>query len=99
MPKSGNVCGRRYKDSICDHFKKLTDLCKQLTAMGRSMPNAEFASILMGSLPPSYAPTLSGIAAASEISGLTPTVAVVKKLAVDEYDRCTLKAGKADDEA
>jgi hypothetical protein len=87
------------EDSIRDHFEKLADLREQLAAMGRSVPDAEFTSILMGSLPPSYAPTLSGIAAAAEISAATPTVAVVKKLAVDEYDRRMLKDGKAQDEA
>jgi hypothetical protein len=87
------------EDSVHDHFEKLADLCEQLTVMGRSVPDVEFAQILMGLLPPLYAPTLSGIAAAAEISATSPTVASVKKLAVDEYDRCALNNGKVQDQA
>ena len=88
------------EDSVCDHFNYLSDLHEQLAAMSKSMPYSEFVLILMGSLPPSYQPTLSGIAAAAELSAMTPTVAVVTKHAVDEFDRRTLlKDGKAKDEA
>ena len=87
------------EDSVRAHLELLADLHKQLAAMGHSVADAEFTSILMGSLPPSYAPTLSGIATAAKISATVPTVAVVKKLAVDEYDRHTLRASKGQDEA
>ena len=87
------------KDSMDNHFKKLADLHKQLAAMGRTVPDIEFTQILMGSLPPSYAPMLSGIAVAAETSAISPTVASVKKLAVDEYDGCSLNDGKAQDQA
>jgi transposase InsO family protein len=87
------------EESVCEHFEKLATMREQLAAMGKSVPDTEFASILMGSLPPSYASTLSGIAAAAEISNTTPTVSSVRKLAVDEYDRRTLNNGKAQDEA
>ena len=50
----------------------------------------------MGSLPPFYLPILSGIAIATELSATIPNVSIVTKLAVDEFDRCTLlKDGKA----
>src|ERR1700761_7663382 len=66
--------------------------------MGKSVSEAKFASILMGSLPPLYQPTLSSIAAA-EMSAMTPTVATVTKLAMDRYDRHTLVSGKPQDQA
>ena len=87
------------EDSVREHFERLADLREQLAAMGKSVSDAEFASILMGSLPPSYQPTLSGIAAAAEMSTTTPTVATVTKLAIDEYDRRTLTSGKPQDQA
>jgi len=84
------------EDSICKHFEWLTDLHQQLAAMGKTVPDSKYASILMGSLPPS---TLSAISVAAEMSGTTPTPAIVTKLATDEYDQCTLRGGKAQDEA
>ena len=87
------------EDSICKHFEWLTDLHQQLAAMGKTVPDSKYASILMGSLPPSYQPTLSAISVAAEMSGTTPTPAIVTKLATDEYDRCTLRGSKAQDEA
>ena len=82
-----------------EHFEKLKDFREQLVAMGKSISDDEFALILMGSLPPLYQLTLSGIAAAAEISAMTPSAATVTKLAVDEYDRCTLDNGKTHDQA
>jgi transposase InsO family protein len=90
-------CGE--EDNVCEHFERLAEMCEQLAAMGKSVSDNEFASILMGSLPSSYAPTLSGIAAAAEISATTPTEATVTKLALDEYDRRTLGNDKSQDQA
>jgi hypothetical protein len=90
-------CGE--EDNVCEHFKRLADMCEQLAAMGKLVSDDEFASILMGSLPSSYALTLSSIAAAAEISAMTPTVATVTKLALDEYDRRTLGNDKPQDQA
>lgn len=64
-------CGE--EDNVCEHFERLAEMCEQLAAMGKSVSDNEFASILMGSLPSSYAPTLSGIAAAAEISAWAMT--------------------------
>ncbi len=87
------------EDSVREHFEWLTDLRQQLAAMGKTVPDSKYALILMGSLPPSYQPTLSAISVATEMSGTTPTPAIVTKLATDEYDRRTLRGGKAQDEA
>jgi hypothetical protein len=90
-------CGE--EDNVCEHFEQLAEMHKQLTAMGKSVLDNEFVSILMGLLLSSYAPTLSGIAAAAEISTMTPTEATVTKLALDEYDRHTLGNDKSQDQA
>jgi hypothetical protein len=86
-------------ESVREHFERLGDMHEQLAAMGKSIADEEYASILMGSLPASYAPTLSGISAAAEISATTPTVVMVTKLAIDEYDRRTLGNDKSQDQA
>ena len=86
------------EDRVREHFEWLADLREQLVAMGKSVSDAEFALILMGSLPPLYQPTLSGISAAAEMSTTTPTVATVAKLAINEYGRHTLISGKPQDQ-
>ena len=59
----------------------------------------EYAMILIGSLPVSYAGMLNLIAASTEMSRMAASPAVVTKLATDEYDCCTLQNNKAQDEA
>ena len=86
-------------DSVREHFDKLANLREQLAAMGKSVPDIEYASIIMGSLPESYAAMLGSIAAAAELSGHAVSSAVVVKIATDEYDRRTLESGKTKDEA
>jgi LTR polyprotein gag-polypeptide-like protein len=86
-------------DNIRKHFDKLADLKEQLATMGKSIPNSEYASILMGSLPTSYASMLGSIAPSAEMSGMAVSPAVVVKLATDEYDQRTLQSGKGQDEA
>ena len=85
-------------ESVREHFDKLTGIREQLAAMGKSILNDKFVSILMGSLPKSYKLTLSGIAAAAEMSGTVPSIAVVTKLAFDEYDNRVLESGKPQDD-
>lgn len=86
-------------DNVREHFEKLKDLRQQLAALGRSVSDTEYAQILMGSLPKSYAPTLGGISAAAELSAIVPTVSAVTKLAVDEFDRRNLDEDKPQDTA
>src|SRR5258708_25156225 len=67
--------------------------------MGKSVPDSEYASILMGSLPSTSAGMLGSIAASAEMSGTAVSSTIVVKLSMDEYNRCTLQSGKAQDEA
>ncbi len=97
---------RRLQTMRCDeeggvreHFQYLTDLREMLAEMGKSMPDDSFALVLMGSLPPSYHPTLCTIAAATELCEVDATPAVVTKVAFGEYDRRTIQRGRTQEEA
>ena len=87
------------EENVCEHFDKLANLREQLAAMGKSVADNEYASILMGSLPSTYASMLGSIAASAEMSGTAVSSAIVVKLAMDEYDQRTLQSRKAQDEA
>jgi hypothetical protein len=54
------------------------------------MPDNEYTSILLGSLPTTYAGMLGLIAASAKMSRMAISFTVVIKLATDEYDRHTL---------
>ena len=41
-------------DNIHEHFDKLANLWEQLAAMGKSIPDTEYVSISIGSLPKIY---------------------------------------------
>jgi LTR polyprotein gag-polypeptide-like protein len=86
-------------NNVREHSEKLANLREQLAAMGKSVPDIEYTSFLMGSLPTMYAGMLGSIAASAEMSGTAISSTVVIKLATDEYDRRTLQSGKAQDEA
>ena len=86
-------------DNVREHFDKLISLREQLAAMGKSIPDNKYASILMGSLPDSHIAILGSISAAAELSGTAVSSNVVVKIATDEYDRRTLGSEKSKDEA
>ena len=67
--------------------------------MGKTVPDNEYGSILMGSLLLSYQATLSTISVAAKMSSTTPTPEIITKLATAEFNRHTLKEGKASDKA
>ena len=48
------------------HVTRLLDLREQLAFMGKNFDDDEFVSILSGSLPPSYEPTINVINAAAD---------------------------------
>jgi hypothetical protein len=81
------------------YFDKLANLHEQLAAMGKTIPETEYASILMGSVPMSYAGMLGSIAASTEMSRAAVSPAVVIKLATDEFDCRNLQSDKAQDKA
>jgi gag-polypeptide of LTR copia-type/Pol polyprotein, beta-barrel domain len=82
-------------DDVHAHFDKLLNLKEQLAAMGTTIMDEEYGNILLGSLPNSYNNTINSIMAAMELSGRSITPTLVIQLMTDEYDRQTLKKGKA----
>jgi hypothetical protein len=82
------------EDDAHTHFTWLVDLQEQLASMGKTLDNNEFASILLGSLPTAYVPTIGGINVAADSTGNAITSDQVICLISDEYDRHTMKKGK-----
>ena len=82
------------KDDAQAHFIQLSDLQEQLASMGKTLDDDEYASILLGSLPPSYSSVIGGLNAAADSTGNTITLDQVKQLISDEYDRCMICKGK-----
>ena len=82
------------EDDAHAHFTWLVDMREQLAAMGKNLDDDKFASILLGSLPPSYAATVGGINAAADTTGNAVTSDQVIRLISDEYDSCMMKKGK-----
>jgi LTR polyprotein gag-polypeptide-like protein len=73
-------------NNVCEHFEKLANLQEQLATMGKSVPDNEYASILLGLLPMTYAGMLGLIAASTEMSRTAISSTVVIKLSIDEYN-------------
>jgi len=85
-------CGE--DDDIRAHINKLDDMREQLSAMGKVIDDQEYASILLGSLPTSYAPTISLINTMAVMTGLDITPDRVARLATNEFDQRMIAAGK-----
>ncbi len=87
------------EENVHEHFNKLANLHEQLATMGKSVADSEYASILMRSLLSTYASMLRSITASTEMNRTMVSSAIVIKLAMNEYDQCTLQSGKAQDKA
>ena len=73
---------------------------EQLAAMGKkSVPDTEYASILMELLPKIYTAMLRSIATASELSGTAVSSTIVTKIVTDKYKQHTIGTKKAKDKA
>jgi len=86
-------CGE--DDDVRAHFTKLNNMHDQISAMGKTFTDEEYASILLSSLPSCYASTTSGMNAAAYYSGQPTTPDLVTKLITDEYDRQMIAQGKS----
>lgn len=78
------------------HFDKLADMRERLASYGVDLEDHEYASILVGSLPSTYDPTLSSILASAKLSKTPLDPDVVTSLITDDFDRRELakKKGK-----
>ena len=80
--KMQNVsCGA--SDNICTHFNKLADMNEKLSLISVTL---EYASILIGSLPAIYEPTISSILAAAKLSKTPLDPDTVISLITDDYN-------------
>jgi transposase InsO family protein len=79
-------------EDVRTHFEKLANTRERLASMGVSLSDAEYANILIGSLPIVYDPTISSITAAAKLTKkpIDPDDVIV--LVTDEYDRRDLKS-------
>jgi hypothetical protein len=81
-------------DDIRAHFTKLDTMRNQLAAMGKSFTEEEYASIMLGSIPPSYTPTISSMNAAFECTGVPAAPDCIIKIITDKYNRQMIAQGK-----
>jgi hypothetical protein len=85
----------REDDNIHTHFDNIANLRKQLAAMGKTIPDKEYASILLGSIPSTFEATVSTMSTTAALTNTDLTPNTVIHLITDEYDHRTLKNGKS----
>jgi hypothetical protein len=90
-------CGA--SDDVRTHFDKLAEMNEKLSSIGVTLEDHEYASILIGSLPPIYEPTISSILAAAKLSKNLLDPDTVISLITDDFDRSELtkKRNKRDE--
>jgi hypothetical protein len=76
------------------HLTNLMNMREQLAALGKTLDDDEFASTLLGSLPPSFRSVIHSINAAANQMGMPITSDRVIRLVTDEYDNHTRFQGK-----
>ena len=59
-------CGE--DDNVRVHFDQIADIREQLASMGTSIPDSEYASILLGSIPTSYEPATSAMSTTAKLT-------------------------------
>ena len=77
--------------NICTHFDNLHNMHKELTALSKSIPDRDFAAIILGSLPKSYDTYLSAITATLSILGKEVDPDALILSIIDEYDCHSMK--------
>ena len=77
-------CGE--DENICTHLDNVANLCEQLATMGTTIPDNEYTSILLGSIPSSYKTMTSAMLTAAKLSNTALTPSIVTSLILDEYD-------------
>jgi hypothetical protein len=80
--------------NVRTHIKTVANLCEQLAAMGTSIPDNEYASILLGSIPASYEPQMAAMSTTAKLMGMPLTSSMVISLLMDEHNRRALKKPK-----
>ncbi|KAJ3489198.1 hypothetical protein NLJ89_g11551 [Agrocybe chaxingu] len=78
-------CGKH--EDVRTHFAKLANMNERLSSMGITFSDHEYATILIGSLPRIYDPTISSILAAAKLSKKPLDPDTVTSLIQDDFDR------------
>jgi hypothetical protein len=86
-------CGE--DDNVHTHFDNIANLREQLAAMGKTIPDDEYSTILLGSIPSTFEATISAMSTTAALTNTTLTPDMVIRLITDKFDRCTLKNGKS----
>ena len=76
------------------HIKCLQDMREQLAALGKTVDDDEFSSILMGSLPRSYRSVVLALSAAADQAGQRVIPDRVIRLVTDEYESRNREKGQ-----
>ena len=89
---------RRLQDVRCEdngnihtHFNNLHNMCEELAALSESIPDRDFAAIIISSLPKSYDTYLSAITATLSVLGKEVDPDALILSVIDEYDRRPIK--------
>ena len=85
-----DVCCKDNRN-VHTHFDNLCNMHKELAALSESIPDQDFAAIILGSLPKSYNTYLSAITATLSVLGkeVDPDALILSM--IDEYNHCSVK--------
>src|SRR5713226_6887211 len=93
--------GRKLQNMRCGdsedvraHLEKLADLRERLSALGRTVNDDEYVSVLIGSLPTSYDTTINTLTTSCDVTNTDITPTSIIRIATNEYEKCLLRKGK-----
>jgi len=86
-------CGEN--DDVRTHLDKIADLRERLSSLGRTVGDAEYTSVMLGSLPHSYDPAIDSLTNSYEASDKDLTPAAVTRMALNEEEKRKLRKGKS----
>ena len=84
----------REDEDIHAHFDKIADIHKQLTMMGTTIPDNEYGSILLSSVPSTYKAITSAMTTTAKLTCMALTPDMVMSLVTDKYNWHILKKPK-----
>src|ERR1700677_1294431 len=85
-------CGE--DDNVRTHFDNIANLREQLAAMGKTIPDDEYTSIVLGSIPSTFEAVITSMSTTAALTHVPLTSDIATSLIIDEYDRRVLRAGK-----
>jgi gag-polypeptide of LTR copia-type/Integrase core domain/GAG-pre-integrase domain len=90
--------GRKFQNTRCGedddvraHFEKLADLKDRLAALGRTVSDDEYVSVLIGSLPASYDAAINALTTSCDVNDKDVTPTLVTRIAINEHEKKQVK--------